>query len=146
MQDKIVIAHRGASGYLPEHTLAAKAMAYAMGAHYIEQDVVMTRDDHVIVLHDLYLDAVTDVAERFPKRYRLWRGQKRWLAMDFTPAEIKTLKAQKVSKLTDDAGRVAIYQDRFPLGTSDFQIVTLAEEIEMIQGLNKSTGNDWHLC
>ena len=54
--EKIVIAHRGASGYLPEHTLAAKAMAYAMGAHYIEQDVVMTKDDALIVLHDITLD------------------------------------------------------------------------------------------
>ncbi|MCG8560074.1 MAG: hypothetical protein MI824_09755, partial [Hyphomicrobiales bacterium] len=42
--DKIVVAHRGASGYLPEHTLAAKAMAHAQGAHYIEQDVVLTKD------------------------------------------------------------------------------------------------------
>jgi len=40
---KLVIAHRGASGYLPEHTIAAKAMAYAQGADYIEQDLVMTR-------------------------------------------------------------------------------------------------------
>ena len=52
---KIVIAHRGASGYLPEHTLEAKSMAYAMGADYIEQDVVMTKDDHLIVLHDWWL-------------------------------------------------------------------------------------------
>lgn len=51
--EAIVIAHRGASGYLPEHTLAAKAMAHAMGAHYIEQDVVMTKDDALIVLHDV---------------------------------------------------------------------------------------------
>ena len=42
---KIVIAHRGASGYLPEHSLAAKAMAFAMGADYLEQDLVMTADD-----------------------------------------------------------------------------------------------------
>ena len=64
--EKIVIAHRGASGYLPEHTLAAKAMAYAMGAHYIEQDVVMTKDDALIVLHDVTLDRTTDVAEKYP--------------------------------------------------------------------------------
>ena len=49
--DKIVIAHRGASGYLPEHTLPAKAMAYAQGADYLEQDLVMTRDDQLVVLH-----------------------------------------------------------------------------------------------
>ena len=68
--EKIVIAHRGASGYLPEHTLAAKSMAYAMGANYIEQDVVMTRDDVLIVLHDITLDRTTDVAEKFPDRSR----------------------------------------------------------------------------
>ena len=49
--EKIVIAHRGASGYLPEHTLPAKAMAYAQGADYLEQDLVMTKDDHLVVLH-----------------------------------------------------------------------------------------------
>ena len=64
--DKIVIAHRGASGYLPEHTLPSKALAYAQGADYLEQDLVMTKDDRLIVLHDHYLDRVTDVAERFP--------------------------------------------------------------------------------
>lgn len=63
--DKLVIAHRGASGYLPEHTLPAKAMAYAQGADYLEQDLVMTKDDRLVVLHDHYLDRVTDVAERF---------------------------------------------------------------------------------
>ena len=50
--EKIVIAHRGASGYLPEHTLPAKAMAYAQGAYYLEQELVMTKDDHLVVLHD----------------------------------------------------------------------------------------------
>ena len=51
----LVIAHRGASGYLPEHTLAAKAMAYAQGADYLEQDLVLTRDDRLLVLHDHFL-------------------------------------------------------------------------------------------
>ena len=46
----VIIAHRGASGYLPEHTLPAKAMAYAMGADFLEQDVVATRDDEIVVL------------------------------------------------------------------------------------------------
>ena len=54
--DKLIIAHRGASGYLPEHTLPAKAMAYAQGADYLEQDLVMTKDDRLVVLHDHYLD------------------------------------------------------------------------------------------
>jgi glycerophosphoryl diester phosphodiesterase len=68
--DKIVIAHRGASGYLPEHTLAAKAAAHAMGADYLEQDVVLSRDGVPMVLHDIYIDTVTDVAQAFPDRSR----------------------------------------------------------------------------
>ncbi len=55
--------HCGASGDLPEHTLPAKAMAYAQGADYLEQDLVMTKDDHLVVLHDHYLDRATDVAD-----------------------------------------------------------------------------------
>jgi glycerophosphoryl diester phosphodiesterase len=50
----IVIAHRGASGYLPEHTLSAAALAYGMGADFIEQDIVLSKDDIPIVLHDIY--------------------------------------------------------------------------------------------
>ena len=69
-QRPLIIAHRGASGYLPEHTLAAVSLAYGMRADYIEQDVVMTRDNQLIVLHDRYLDRVTDVAKRFPRRAR----------------------------------------------------------------------------
>ena len=87
--DKVVIAHRGASGYLPEHTLPAKAMAYARGADYLEQDLVMTKDNELVVLHDHYLDRVTDVAERFPDRAR---KDGRYYAIDFTLAEIKSLK------------------------------------------------------
>ena len=68
--DKVVIAHRGASGYLPEHTLPAKALAYAQGADYLEQDLVMTKDNELVVLHDHYLDRVTDVADRYPDRAR----------------------------------------------------------------------------
>ena len=63
MAEPIVIAHRGASGYLPEHSLEAKAMAHAMGADYIEQDVVLTRDGVPIVLHDIYLEPTTDVEQ-----------------------------------------------------------------------------------
>ncbi|KAF0655470.1 hypothetical protein L245_06810, partial [Salmonella enterica subsp. enterica serovar Worthington str. BCH-4719] len=48
--EKVVIAHRGASGYLPEHTLPAKAMAYAQGADYLEQDLVVMEDDQMVVL------------------------------------------------------------------------------------------------
>ena len=70
MNKKIVIAHRGASGYLPEHTLEAKSMAYAMNADFIEQDLVLSKDDVPIVIHDIYLDDVTNVAQKFSERKR----------------------------------------------------------------------------
>ena len=141
-EEKIVIAHRGASGYLPEHTLAAKATAHAMGAHYIEQDVVMTKDNHVVVLHDPFLDRVTDVMEKFPDRYREIRGAKRWLALDFTLEEIRTLTATEGFKVTTNGAKEAIYPERFPLFKSRFDVPTLAEEIELIQGMNQSTGKN----
>lgn len=140
--DKIVIAHRGASGYLPEHTLEAKALAYGMGADYLEQDVVLTKDNEVIVLHDPFLDRVSDVMEQYPDRFRIIEGVKRWLALDFTLAEIRTLNATEGFKLTNDGTKVANYPERFPLFKSRFEIPTLAEEIEFIQGLNKSMGKN----
>ena len=82
----LVIAHRGASGYLPEHTLAAKAMAYAQGADYIEQDLVMTKDGRIVVLHDKYLDTVSDVAEVFQGRQR---DDGRFYVIDFGKVEAK---------------------------------------------------------
>ena len=130
-----VIAHRGASGYLPEHTLEGAAMAHAMGVDYIEQDVVLTQDDVLIVLHDLYLDAVTDVAQRYPGRQR---ADGRHYAIDFTLEEIRSLR---VHERLEANGRPA-FADRFPAATGMFRVPTLAEEIELIRGLNRSTGRD----
>ena len=135
---KIVIAHRGASGYLPEHTLEAKAMAYAMGADYIEQDVVMTKDDQLIVLHDITLDRTTDVMEKFPGR---GRDDGRYYAIDFTLEEIRQLRATEGFRLVNGEKQQG-YANRFPMGSSSFHVPTLQEEIEMIQGLNRSTGKD----
>lgn len=149
-EGKIVIAHRGASGYLPEHTLAAKALAYGMGADYLEQDVVMTKDDQLIVLHDIYLDTMTDVAEKFPGRVR---ENGRYYAVDFTLEEIRQLSLGE--RKSPQSGKV-VYEKRFPGNIAIFSIPTLAEEIEMIQGLNVSSGKNvgiyvemkkpaWHL-
>ena len=135
---KIVIAHRGASGYLPEHTLPAKAMAFALGADYLEQDVVMTKDDHLIVLHDHFLDRVTNVAELFPDRHR---KDGRYYAIDFTLDEIKSLKFTE-EFLTVDGQQKQKFPNRFPMWKSDFKIHTFTDEIEMIQGMNHSTGKD----
>ena len=136
--EKIVIAHRGASGYLPEHTLAAKSMAYAMGATYIEQDVVMTKDDVLIVLHDITLDRTTDVSEKFPDRSR---GDGRFYAIDFTLKEIRSLSATEGFRI-QGGEKVQGYKNRFPMNTSSFGVPTLEEELELIQGLNRSTGKD----
>ncbi len=130
----IIIAHRGASAYLPEHTLEAKALAHGMGADFLEQDVVLTRDDVAVVLHDIHLDAVTDVAERFPAR---GREDGRFYAIDFTLAEIRTLR---ISERFDRKTGRAVYPGRFPARSGRFAVPTLAEEIELIQGLNRSTG------
>ncbi|MCC8466681.1 glycerophosphodiester phosphodiesterase [Photorhabdus bodei] len=136
--DKIVIAHRGASGYLPEHTLPAKAMAYAEGADYLEQDLVMTKDDELIVLHDHYLDRVTDVANKFPSRAR---QDGRYYAIDFTLSEIKSLKFTESFDIKNNQ-QIQSYTNRFPMWKSDFRIHTFQEEIEFVQGLNKSTGKN----
>lgn len=140
-EEKIVIAHRGASGYLPEHTLAAKAAAYFMGVDYIEQDLVMTKDDRLVVLHDRYLDRVTDVMTRYPDRYRMEKGEKRWFAIDFTLAEIKTLQVTEGFQIKDGK-KVQGWPGRFPMDTSFFTVPTFAEEVELIQGLNRSTGRN----
>ncbi len=137
--EKIVIAHRGASGYVAEHTIAAKAMAHAMDVDYIEQDVVMTKDDHLVVLHDHYLDRVTDVQEKFSGRAR---EDGRYYVIDFTLDEIRTLAVTERYRINEDGEKVAVFPDRFPLNASRFKVHTLAEEIELIQGLNKSTGRD----
>lgn len=136
--DKVVVAHRGASGYLPEHTLAAKAMAYAQGADFLEQDVVMSKDDQLVVLHDRFLDRVTNVAEVFPERAR---DDGRYYAIDFTLDELRKLSFSE-GFTVKDGEQVADYPERFPLGKSHFGLHTLSEEIEMIQGLNHSTGRD----
>ncbi|ASU23708.1 glycerophosphodiester phosphodiesterase [Vibrio qinghaiensis] len=137
--EPLVIAHRGASGYLPEHTLEAKALAYGMKPDFIEQDVVMTKDDQLVVLHDHYLDRVTDVAERFPDRAR---GDGRYYAIDFTLAEIKSLRVTEGFNIDEKGNKTAGFPNRFPLWKSDFTVPTLAEEIELIQGLNKTLGYD----
>jgi len=128
----LVIAHRGASGYLPEHTLPAKALAYAMGAHFLEQDVVASADDELVVLHDIYLDRVTNVAECFPDR---GRADGRFYVRDFNLTELRTLK---VWERMDAAGS-AVYPGRYPARSGEFRIHTLGEEIDFIQKLNIAT-------
>lgn len=130
----VVIAHRGASGYLPEHTLEAKALAHGQGADFLEQDIVLTKDDVPVVLHDIHMETVSDVARVFPDRKR---ADGRYYAIDFTLAEIKRLRAHE--RTNPKTGKAA-YPKRFPPGALLFEISTLEEELRFIQGLNRSTG------
>lgn len=135
-QTKIIIAHRGASGYLPEHTLESKALAFAQGADYLEQDLAMTKDNKLIVIHDHFLDQLTDVAIKYPTKAR---EDGRYYVIDFTLDEIRTLEMTENFKIVDGK-QVLVYPGRFPLWKSKFKIHTFEEELEFIQGLEKTTG------
>jgi glycerophosphoryl diester phosphodiesterase len=130
----LVIAHRGASGYLPEHTLEAAAYAHALGADYIEQDLVMSRDDVLVVLHDIHLETTTNVAAVFPHRAR---KDGRYYAVDFDWSELRQLHANE--RINPTTGK-QVYPGRFPLQPGPFRLCSLEEQINLIQGLNQSTG------
>ena len=130
----IVIAHRGASGYVPEHTLIAKGIAHAQGAHYLEQDLVATRDGNLVVLHDIHIDTVTDVARKFPERKR---EDGRFYPIDFLVDELKALR---VFERFDHRTGKAVFDNRYPTGEGDFRIPTFEEEIRFITHLNQTTG------
>ncbi|HZP67303.1 MAG TPA: glycerophosphodiester phosphodiesterase family protein [Rudaea sp.] len=90
-----IIAHRGASGYRPEHTLDGYTLAAAQGADVLEPDLVMSRDGVLYVRHDLGLARSTDVAQRgeFAARAREIAGVRDWWISDFDAAELDTLRA-----------------------------------------------------
>ncbi|GLF96324.1 glycerophosphodiester phosphodiesterase [Streptomyces yaizuensis] len=96
-----VIAHRGASGYRPEHTIAAYQLALDMGAHVVEQDLVPTRDGHLVCRHENDITGTTDVADRpgFASRRttKTVDGDRLtgWFTEDFTLAELKTLRTRE---------------------------------------------------
>jgi glycerophosphoryl diester phosphodiesterase len=94
---KTNVAHRGASAYAPEHTLAAYKLAIEQGADYVEQDLAVTKDGVLICLHDASLERTTNVEQVFPDRSITLsiEGKTRtaWVANDFTLAEIKRLDA-----------------------------------------------------
>ena len=118
-----VIAHRGASGYAPEHTLAAYALAYGQGAPWIEPDLVLSADGVPIALHDLTLDRTTNVAKVFAGRAR---ADGLHYAADFTAAELQRLTV------------VERWPGRFPHAA--LRIPTLKETLDLIDGLNQTTG------
>ena len=132
----LIIAHRGASGYLPEHTLEAKALAFGLGADYLKQDVVANRDDQLVVLHDIHLERVTDVAERYPDRHR---DDGRFYARDFDLEEIQGLRAwERLNRELSGAE----FPTRYPEKSGNFRVPSLQEELELIAGMNSASGRN----
>jgi glycerophosphoryl diester phosphodiesterase len=128
----LVIGHRGASGYRPEHTLEGYRLAAGMGADFIEPDLVSTKDGVLIARHENEIGGTTDAADRFPDRRRTKTvdGQSitGWFSEDFTLAEIKTLRAK----------------ERLPFRSHDydgrFQVPTFDEVLDLAQQLGRELG------
>ena len=130
-QSPLVIGHRGAAGYLPDHTLAGYELAIKLGADYIEPDLVATKDGHLIARHEPNITSTTDVASHpeFAGRQttKIVDGvaETGWFASDFTLAEIKTLRA--VQPLAE---RPQQFNGRF-------KIPTLGEVIDLAKRWSK---------
>ena len=130
----IVVAHRGASAYLPDHTLEAYRRAVELGADFIEPDVVSTKDGVLIVRHEPNLKDTTDIAER-PEFASYKRKQKvdgkeeeGWFANDLTYAQIQTLRAKQPM-----AQRSQQYNGQF-------KIASLEEVLQLREQLSRETG------
>ncbi len=125
----LVIAHRGASGYRPEHTLAAYELAIRMGADYIEPDLVSTQDGVLVARHENEIGGTTNVADHpgFADRFttKIVDGQSLtgWFTEDFTLAELKTLRA--IERIPDIRPNNTIYDNRFPVPTLQ-EVIDLA--------------------
>jgi glycerophosphoryl diester phosphodiesterase len=120
--DPLVIAHRGATGYLPEHTLEGYKLAIEMGADYIEPDLVFSKDGVLVARHDNYLSTTTDVSNHpeFASRKRSTAKRDDWFVEDFTLQELKTLRARQAFK-----GRSKEFDDQYQIPTFQ-QIIDLA--------------------
>jgi glycerophosphoryl diester phosphodiesterase len=148
--DPLVIAHRGASGYRPEHTLAAYRLGARMGADYIEPDLVSTRDGVLVARHENEISGTTDVAEH--PEFAGRRTTKTidgieitgWFTEDFTLAELKTLRAKE--RIPALRQRNTLYDGRYAIPTFQEVIATarklsreLRREIGIYPELKHST-------
>ena len=135
--EPLVIAHRGASGERPEHTLAAYELAIELGADLIEPDLVVTKDLHLVARHENELSDTTDVAAREEfehlRREKMIDGQRvaGWFAEDFTLAELRTLRVrERVGNIRPDNARY----------NGLYQIPTLAEIVQLLRIKEDETG------
>ena len=137
MATPIVIAHRGASGYRPEHTLGSYALGARIGADFIEPDLVATKDGVLVARHENEIGSTTDVADhpRFADRRatKVIDGAEHegWFTEDFTLAELKTLRARE--RIPELRPRNALYDGRY-------EILTFEEVIELSRRLTAELG------
>ena len=128
----LVIGHRGASGYRPEHTLASYALAARMGADYVEPDLVSTSDGVLVARHENEISATTDVAARpeFADRRTTktidGASLTGWFTEDFTLAELKTLRAKE--RIPEIRQRNTIYDGRYEIPTFE-EVIDLTESL-----------------
>lgn len=127
----IVVAHRGASGYLPEETLGSYELAIKLGADYIEPDVQMTRDGHLVAMHDTTLTRTTDVATLFAPRNGSYR------VSDFTLEEIKTLTVKPTGALS---AADSTYPGFSPSMADPYKVPTLDEVLGFLSAYNQANG------
>jgi len=127
----IIIAHRGASGYVYEHSLEALTLAHGFNVDYIEPDLVLTRDNQLIVLHDIYLDSTTNVAVVFPKRKR---KDGRYYAIDYSLKEIKQLNLKPRSNFKT---KKVVFPNRYSSNIK-LKVPSFLEFITHLDALNKS--------
>jgi glycerophosphoryl diester phosphodiesterase len=134
---QLIIAHRGASGERPEHTLAAYERAIDAGADFIEPDLVVTKDLVLVARHENELSDTTDVADRteFAERRRAKEIDGRlvngWFAEDFTLAELRTLRAKE---------RVPGIRPANARFDGLYQVPTLAEIIALVRAKQAESG------
>ena len=130
----LVIGHRGAAGYLPDHTLEGYKKAIAMGADFIEPDLVATQDGVLVARHEPNITGTTDVSQRAEfaqrKTKKMVDGveEEGWFASDFTLAELKTLRA------------IQPLADRDPQFNGQFQIPTFVEVLDLAKAEGAKAG------
>ncbi|MEV0676776.1 glycerophosphodiester phosphodiesterase [Actinosynnema sp. NPDC050436] len=135
----VVIGHRGASGYRPEHTLGSYELAARMGADYVEPDLVSTKDGHLVARHENEIGGTTDVAAKpgfaGRKTTKVVDGVPvtGWFTEDFTLAELKTLRATE--RIPDVRPRNALYDGRY-------EIPTFQEVVDLTRRLSRELGRD----
>jgi glycerophosphoryl diester phosphodiesterase len=112
---KILIAHRGASAYAAEHTLAAYRLAIEQRADYVEQDLQISKDGVLVCMHDLTLERTTNVKDVFADRASVVNGVKTWRVSDFTLSELKRLDAGSWFKPEFKGERIPTFQEAVDL-------------------------------